>query len=140
MKIIKKIILMIAVIFIYTACENDLNTAPEDRFTTGSFYKNASDLEAAANAAYGGLQRNGLYGFNYHVLMETRSDNTFEEEPSNSGGFGDVDLFNRITDNSVFRSTWVDSYLTIQAANIVLNRIDGISDMDAATKDARKGE
>ena len=140
MKKIKNIILIIAVIFTYTACENDLNTAPEDQFTTGSFYKNASDLEAAVNAAYGGLQKNGLYGFNYHILMETRTDNTFEEEPSNSGGFGDVDLFNRITTNGVFRKTWVDSYVTIQAANIVLNRIDAISDMDSALKEIRKGE
>ena len=140
MKKIKNIILIIAVIFTYTACENDLNTAPEDRFTTGSFYKNASDLEAAVNAAYGGLQENGLYGFNYHILMETRTDNTFEEEPSNSGGFGDVDLFNRVTTNGVFRKTWVDSYVTIQAANIVLNRIDGIADMDSALKEIRKGE
>jgi hypothetical protein len=140
MKIIKNILFIIAVIFTYTACENDLNTAPEDRFTTGSFYKNTADLEAAVNAAYGGLQKNGLYAFNYHILMETRTDNTFEEEPSNSGGFGDVDLFNRVTTNGVFRKTWIDSYVTIQAANIVLNRIDGIADMDAATKDVRKGE
>ena len=69
MKIIKNILFIIAVIFTYTACENDLNTAPEDRFTTGSFYKNASDLEAAVNAAYGGLQKNGLYGFSWTYLF-----------------------------------------------------------------------
>ena len=45
MKKIKNIILIIAVIFTYTACENDLNTIREDRFATGSFYQNASDLE-----------------------------------------------------------------------------------------------
>ena len=140
MKNIKNILFIIAVIFTYSACENDLNTIREDRFATGSFYQNASDLEAAVNAAYGGLQKNGLYGFNYHILMETRTDNTFEEEPSNSGGFGDVDLFNRVTTNGVFRKTWVDSYVTIQAANIVLNRIDAISDMDSALKEIRKGE
>jgi hypothetical protein len=139
MKKIKYIVLLV-VIVLFTACENDLNTAPEDSFTTGSFYKNASDLEAAVNAAYGGLQKNGLYAFNYHILMETRSDNTFEEEPSNSGGFGDVDLFNRVTTNGVFRQTWVDSYVTIQAANIVLNRIDAITDMDNTLKNIRKGE
>lgn len=133
---IKILIVLIA----FTACENDLDTAPEDRFTTGSFYKNATDIEGAVNAAYGALQREGLYGFNYHILLETRSDNTFEEEPSNSGGYGDVDLFNRVTTNGVFRRTWVDSYLAIQASNIVLNRIDGIPDMQAALKDIRKGE
>ena len=137
---ITKYIVMLVVIVLFTACENDLDTAPEDRFTTGSFYKNASDIEAAVNAAYGGLQKNGLYAFNYHILMETRSDNTFEEEPSNSGGFGDVDLFNRVTTNGVFRQTWVDSYVTIQAANIVLNRIDAVSDMDSALKEIRNGE
>lgn len=139
MKKIKYIVLLVVIVFI-TACENDLNTAPEDSFTTGSFYKNESDIEAAVNAAYGGLQKNGLYAFNYHILMETRSDNTFEEEPSNSGGFGDVDLFNRVTTNGVFRQTWVDSYVTIQAANIVLNRIDAIPDMDNSLKNIRKGE
>ena len=137
---ITKYIVMLVVIVLFTACENDLDTAPEDRFTTGSFYKNASDIEAAVNAAYGGLQKNGLYAFNYHILMETRSDNTFEEEPSNSGGFGDVDLFNRVTTNGVFRQTWVDSYVTIQAANIVLNRIEDISDMDNSLKNIRNGE
>lgn len=139
MKITKYIVLLV-VIVLFTACENDLDTAPEDRFTTGSFYKNASDIEAAVNAAYGGLQKNGLYAFNYHILMETRSDNTFEEEPSNSGGFGDVDLFNRVTTNGVFRQTWVDSYVTIQATNIVLNRIEDISDMDNSLKNTRNGE
>ncbi len=140
MKKMKYILVLVTVFIINTACEDDLNTAPEDVFTAGSFYKNASDIEAAVNAAYGGLQKNGLYGFNYHILMETRTDNTFEEEPSNSGGFGDVDLFNRVTTNGVFKTTWVDSYVTIQAANIVLNRIDGIDDMDNATKAARIGE
>ena len=140
MKKIKNIISIIALIFAYSACESDLNTKREDRFATGTFYQNASDLEAAVNAAYGGLQKNGLYAFNYHILMETRTDNTFEEEPSNSGGFGDVDLFNRVTTNGVFRQTWVDSYVTIQAANIVLNRIDAISDMDNSLKNIRKGE
>tara|TARA_R110002126_G_scaffold291794_2_gene458714 strand:- start:2653 stop:4065 length:1413 start_codon:yes stop_codon:yes gene_type:complete len=137
---ITKYIVMLVVIVLFTACENDLDTAPEDRFTTGSFYKNASDIEAAVNAAYGGLQKNGLYAFNYHILMETRSDNTFEEEPSNSGGFGDVDLFNRVTTNGVFRQTWVDSYVTIQATNIVLNRIEDISNMDNSLKNTRNGE
>lgn len=137
---VTKYIKMLVVLMFFTACENDLDTAPEDRFTTGSFYKNAADIESAVNAAYGALQREGLYGFNYHILLETRSDNTFEEEPSNSGGYGDVDLFNRVTTNGVFRRTWVDSYLAIQAANIVLNRIDNIPDMSNSLKSIRKGE
>ena len=133
-------ILLALLLLLNVACENDLDIAPKDQRTSGGFYKNASDIESAVNAVYGGLQKNGLYGFNYHFLMETRSDNTFEEEPSNSGGFGDVDLFNRITTNGVFSKTWKDSYVTIQSANIVLNRIDAITDMDTDTKNSRKGE
>lgn len=126
-----------------TACENDLEIAPEDQNTTAGFYNNASDMEAAVNAIYGSLQRDGLYGYNYHFLLETRSDNTFEEEPSNSGvtgSVGDVDLFNRVTNNGVFSRTWEDSYVTIQAANIVLNRIDDIDDIDSDIRNSRKGE
>ena len=132
--------LLQTVLLINSACEQDLNTYPEDQFTTGNFYQNANDMEAAVNAAYGGLQKEGLYGYNYHILMETRSDNTFEEEPSNSGGYGDIDLFNRVTTNEVIKQTWIDSYVTIQATNIVLNRIDGIEDMDEDTKNIKKGE
>ena len=140
MRKIKYILTIIVIVLIVAACENDLNLAPEDQKTSAGFYKNASDIEAAVNATYAGLQKKGLYGFNYHFLLETRSDNTFEEEPSNSGGFGDVDLFNRVTTNPVFGSTWKDSYKTILGANIVLNRIDAIDDMNNATKNSRKGE
>lgn len=132
--------LLQTVLLMSSACEQDLNTYPEDQFTTGNFYQNASDIEAAVNAAYGGLQKEGLYGYNYHILMETRSDNTFEEAPSNDGGYGDIDLFNRVTTNEVIEQTWKDSYVTIQATNIVLNRIDGIEDMDEVTKNTKKGE
>jgi len=139
MKIINFISVIIVAIF-FSACEKDLDIAPKTEISSAGFYKNAADIEAAVNAVYGGLQKDGLYGFNYHFVMETRSDNTYEEEPSNSGGYGDVDLFNRVTTNAVFARTWKDSYVTIQAANIVLNRIDDISDMDAGTKTTRKGE
>ncbi|WP_099572838.1 RagB/SusD family nutrient uptake outer membrane protein [Maribacter sp. 4U21] len=140
MKIIKYIWIITGLLLFGTACENDLDIAPVDQNTSAGFYNNASDIEAAVNAIYGGLQRTGLYGYNYHFLLETRSDNTFEEEPSNSGGFGDVDLFNRVTTNGVFSRTWEDSYVTIQAANIVLNRIDGIDDIDSEIRSSRKGE
>ena len=72
---------MLVVLIVFTACENDLDTAPEDRFTAGSFYKNASDIDAAVNAAYGGLQKNGLYGFNYHILILFYSITCLNYEP-----------------------------------------------------------
>ncbi|MFL1013351.1 RagB/SusD family nutrient uptake outer membrane protein [Flavisericum labens] len=140
MKILKYIFFSVTMMLMNASCEDDLNLAPEDQNTSAGFYRNAADLEAAVNAMYGALQRDGLYGYNYHILLETRSDNTFEEEPSNSGGFGDMDLFNRVTTNPVITSTWRDSYIAIQTANIVLNRIDAITDMDQATKATRKGE
>ena len=140
MKVLKYIFFIAVITLLNISCEDDLNLAPEDQNTSAGFYNNAADLEAAVNAIYGALQRDGLYGYNYHILLETRSDNTFEEEPSNSGGFGDMDLFNRVTTNPVITTTWRDSYIAIQTANIVLNRIDGIADMDEAAKTIRKGE
>ncbi|NOU58714.1 RagB/SusD family nutrient uptake outer membrane protein [Marinifilum caeruleilacunae] len=131
---------LIVAIVLSTACEDDLNTVPEVKNTSAGFYKTEADIEAAVNAAYAGLQKSGLYGYNYHILMECRSDNTFEESPTSSGGYGDIDLFNKNTSNSVIKNTWSQTYKTIQAANIVLNRIDVIDDMSADLKSARKGE
>lgn len=132
--------ILIVTLCICFSCEDDLNIAPEDQNTSEGFYKNASDIEAGVNAMYGALQRDGLYGYNYHFLLETRSDNTFEEEPSNSGGYGDIDLFNRVTTNSVITQTWEDSYIAIQTTNVVLSRIDAIEDMEESIKETRKGE
>lgn len=140
MKKIIYIFLTATIAFTQISCEDDLNVVPETEHTTAGFYKNANDMEATVHAMYGALQRNGLYGYNYHILLETRSDNTFEEEPSNSGGFGDIDLFNRVPTNTVITTTWRDSYIAIQTANIVLNRIDAIPDMPESLKKIRTGE
>jgi hypothetical protein len=140
MKAIKYMLMLMCVVGLTTACEDNLDVAPTTEISSTNFYSNSVEMESAVNAVYSKLQSSQLYGYNYHFLMETRSDNTFEEEPSNSGGFGDIDLFNRNATNSVISGTWKHSYIAIQAANIVLNRIDAITDMDDATKKTRKGE
>ena len=121
--------------YLFVSCEDDLTVTPETSRTTVDFYKSAEDIEFAVNAVYGGLQRNDLYGWSYHFVMEERADNTGEQFLQS-----DMDQFIRNTSNSHVANVWKGSYLTIQAANTVLNRIDGVNDIGEEIREARKGE
>ncbi len=134
------IIFIIGTVFLFTSCEDELLQNPISQPNASSFYKTQADLENAVNAAYDGLQRIGQYGQNFAYYMEVRSDNSDVEIPGNSGGvYGDMDLFKELPNNFVLTETWRDSYLGIQRANIVLNRINEIA-MDASLRDVRVGE
>ncbi|MDN5204241.1 RagB/SusD family nutrient uptake outer membrane protein [Fulvivirgaceae bacterium BMA10] len=54
MKFLNKIIL-IAILGVFASCEKDLDLAPLDTISDGSFWKVAADFEKAANAFYHGL-------------------------------------------------------------------------------------
>lgn len=126
---------LIIISLVLLSCENDLNITPETIRTSSNFFRNADDIEFAVNAVYGSLQKNDLYGWNYHFAMEERADNTGEQFLQS-----DLDQFIRNTSNGQVAGIWRGSYLTIQAANTVLNRIEGIDDIDDAIKNSRKGE
>ena len=137
----KKILIILIISFTYISCSDELNLAPISTPSAASFFANAADVEVAVNAAYDALQQQGLYGEGINYLFEVRSDNSDESSLGGRGGIvSDMDLFSVRSSNAVLETTWKDSYLGIQRCNAVLNRIDGIADLDASTKTIRKGE
>ncbi|MCQ4908394.1 hypothetical protein NE479_12640, partial [Phascolarctobacterium faecium] len=57
-----------------------------------SFYKTETDIAQGVAAAYNSLMAKSQYGSNFIYLMEVRSDNTYTESITNSGGiYGDID-------------------------------------------------
>lgn len=133
-----KILIAIAML---TSCSDkfiDLN--PIANQNAGSFYRNANELEQAVTAAYDALQ-SGYTANRFDHFMEVRSDNSYNDNTTQNGGeFANFDNFSLSPGNSVLNSAWSISYQGIQRCNIVLNRIGGIGDMDAATKSTRTGE
>ncbi|ASW73049.1 RagB/SusD family protein [Chryseobacterium piperi] len=123
------------------SCSSDLlNTSPESTKVTANFYQDEAQLEQGVNAVYASLQYNGQYQLAMPAIGEIPSDNTFDEVPANdSFTYGEFDFFTIQPNNSLLGSAWKDHYVGIQQANIVLNRIGGIS-MDQSLKNARTGE
>ncbi|MBT0536073.1 RagB/SusD family nutrient uptake outer membrane protein [Riemerella anatipestifer] len=136
------IIIFVSVLFFTTNCSRDiLDLGPENNKEVSNFYKTKKEIEQAINGAYATLQLNGQYGVSNLVLGEIPSDNTFVEVPANDNGvYGQLDEMTTISDNILLRWHWVDNYRGIQQCNIIVTRIDRVSDMTDVEKNIAKGE
>ncbi|NIF06533.1 RagB/SusD family nutrient uptake outer membrane protein [Chryseobacterium sp. Tr-659] len=137
----KRLYIAFFVSILLQSCSSDLlNTSPESTKVTANFYQDQEQLEQGVNAVYASLQYNGQYQLAMPAIGEIPSDNTFDEVPANdSFTYGEFDFFTIQPNNSLLAEAWKDHYVGIQQANIVLNRIGGIS-MDQTLKNTRTGE
>ncbi|WP_034670073.1 RagB/SusD family nutrient uptake outer membrane protein [Chryseobacterium populi] len=137
----KRIYLPLLGLLLLQSCSSDLlNTSPESTKVTANFYIDQAQLEQGVNAVYATLQYSGQYQLAMLAIGEIPSDNTYDEVPANdSFTYGEFDFFTIQSNNSLLGSTWKDNYVGIQQANIVLNRIEGIT-MDQSLKNTRIGE
>ncbi len=124
-----------------SACNDTLYQDPQTSKTLGAFLRNETEVEEYANAVYGTLQAQGLYGLYLPAITEIPSDNTYDEVPANDDGiYGQLDQFTTIPANAVVTSVWQASYQAIQRTNVVLSRIGNVSYASTTTRDARVGE
>ncbi|MFV0144725.1 RagB/SusD family nutrient uptake outer membrane protein [Empedobacter falsenii] len=125
-----------------SSCDNDLlNINPESTKVNSDFYADAAQIEQGLNSVYGTLQYNGQYRLAMLAIGEIPTDNTYCEVPANdSFTYGEFDFFTIQPNNSLIGNIWKDNYIGIQQANIILNRIDNITDMSDMDKSMVKGE
>lgn len=137
----KKITILFAVILGLTACQKDfLELKPLSQPNVDNFYKTANDFGNAVNGAYDALQNSTQYGGDYNTIIETRSDNVLDNDPSSGSGLRyNIDRFIEPTTNSVLRDTWGSLYTGINRCNLILDKIDAVA-MDATLKARYKGE
>lgn len=131
--------LLFAVTLLFSCTGDFTDLAPISQRNTGSFYNTATDMEVAVNAIYNTLKATGTYNQSYWVLQELRSDNTFWDGTGLAEEITVFDKFTDISTSNITEAAWVDSYLGISRANIVLDRIDGV-EMDAGLRERYKGE
>jgi len=132
---------IIALITLSACSEDFIDLAPLSEPNANNFYKTAEDINQAVIAAYDILQDGDLYGGNgFDHFMEVRSDNTYNDNTTQSGGAqAAFDNFNLDPTNARLNGAWGSCYRGIQRCNIVLARIDAI-DMDATSRAIRTGE
>ena len=123
------------------SCESELVQNPITTKTANNFYSNEQEMEEAINAVYAALQFTGLYDTGIPAMSELPGEDAYDETPANDGGnYGQLDMFNVISQNAIVQDIWQDSYIGIQRANIVINRIAAINYVDEAVKNSRIGE
>lgn len=141
MKFYKITYLIIVMVFLIVSCENELDQDPITEKNATSFFSNEIEIESAVNGVYAQLQAEGLYGTDLIGVGEVSGDTTFEEVPNNDDGrFGQLDSFTTSAGNELIAFVWKDSYVAIQRANLVLNRITDITFEDNNIKNHRIGE
>lgn len=126
-------------------CQGILEVTPETFSGTTTYYRTPDQMDRAIFGAYASLQN--LYGAGGNgpmwLLAEMRADNTTYEQNQTNRGLvlnETVDDFMTTPDNTGVSSLWNTSYSAILQANVILDRIVGVSYADPAAKNRIIGE
>lgn len=139
----KKIVFALMLSSFLSACSDEFtDLSPISQRNVNEFYRNGDDMVTAVNAVYKGLHLTGTYNQSYWILNEMRSDNT-DGGADNTGLGANMNIIDNFNENAataeLITSAYLDSYVGISRANLVMSRIDGVS-MDEALKLRLKGE
>ncbi|TGE21326.1 RagB/SusD family nutrient uptake outer membrane protein [Hymenobacter aquaticus] len=111
--------------------EKFLDVSPNSSVTDENFYQTETDAIQATNAAYAELSRGGQYNYALWGIGDIMSDNS----TTGGGGGGDgleeqqLDNFNIPASNPMTTRLWNGSYVGIGRANLVLEKVPGITSM-----------
>lgn len=138
----KKAIILLLISFTTFSCSDDFtNLAPISERNVDNFFNTINDFEAAVNASYAGLQKDGVYGRAYWVMFEVRSDNTDQGQDA-TGLARQFTVINEFTEdalNEQVDNAWRDSFRVVANNNLILDRIENL-DADENIKNRIKGE
>ncbi|WP_421829831.1 RagB/SusD family nutrient uptake outer membrane protein [Larkinella sp.] len=110
----KKILLLLSIPLLLTACEDALVEAPKS-IVVETFFNTASDVETAVNAVFSPL-RSTMYS-NYEATLECQA-----EYASGRGSWAPLHEFQGFNDANISRVSgfWNSFYLSIRNANLVI--------------------
>lgn len=125
MKNIKIIIVLVSILSI-TACDDYLDLKPISEETSANGYENASQIEAALVGAYESFQSTEYYVWDNILFSDVRGDNAY------AGGDNpeifSIDKLQITPTNSRLFKNWSNLYNAIAKANLVLDKVDGVTD------------
>ena len=126
-----------------TSCgKKFLEETPNDQVTDANFYKTESDAILATNAVYSELGKGGQYNYALWGIGDIGSDISY----TGGGGGGDgieqqqLDNYNIPVTNPLITRLWGGCYIGIGRANIVLQKVPAITNINPAIKNRCLGE
>ena len=129
------IFLATAILVLHASCKKDFITlTPQGQFLTQNYYKDRSQAYSGLVAAYDIMRKNAGGFENMITMLNAGSDDNYSGGGNSSDGAGIQSFSNfTINSNTVPGSYWNDHYQGVFRANILLQKLPGIS-MDAAKK------
>ncbi|GGF13087.1 RagB/SusD family nutrient uptake outer membrane protein [Hymenobacter cavernae] len=125
-----------------TGCgEKFLEEAPSDQVTDANFYQSQQDAIQATNAAYSELTKEGQYNLAMWAF-DIMADNSVSggDDGNDAIEYKQLEAFSIPTTNIVATRLWGGCFIGIQRANIVLQKVPGIANMDPAIQKRCLGE
>ena len=123
-----------------TSCDNFLDLDPISEETSGNAYNTKNQIEAALVGAYESFQSSEYYVWDNLLFQDVRSDNNY------AGGDNpeifQIDLLQITPTHSRLFTHWSNIYNAISKANLVIERVDVITDTTLSEERRRqiKGE
>ena len=120
------------------ACDSTLATEPADRIPSDRAIVDAGTAHAALAGAYDALQSLDYYGNSLPMLGDLSADNL--EHVGTFQYLGSVDRNQLQADNTATTGAWEAIYDAIARANLLIDKVPGLTDMDAEDRDQVLGE
>lgn len=129
----KYIIYLMALLPLFTSCDDYLGVEPANGIRTDNFYQTASQVDDALTGLYGTLKPLPKYLF---VMSEIRSDNVWVLTDTKQNDYADVATFNAngLLTDGIVKSCWSDYFKVVATANVLLAKIDGVEFSNAQAK------
>ncbi|MDF7812184.1 RagB/SusD family nutrient uptake outer membrane protein [Hymenobacter sp. YC55] len=125
-----------------TSCDEEfLEEAPVDQVTDATFYQTQQDAVQAVTAAYSELTKEGQYNASMWAFDMWADISSAGGDDGNDGiEYKQLEAFSIPTTNFVATRLWGGSFIGIQRANIVLQKVPGIQNMDPTVQKRCLGE
>lgn len=127
----KRYIIFILFLTIFSSCENVLNEVPKSFVSKANYYQNEADAEGAILGAYAVISPD-YYEITYYLMEVLHADYL-----NGRGSQATISNFDHVLDaTNIGRvsTNWSKLYLGINRANAVLNNVPNIVNISAATK------
>jgi len=112
-----------------------LSKSPKGELTSGNFFQRGEDAVQATNATYSRLRGWQLHVFSWLGMTEIASDDaTKGSTPSDASFLLELDEKTFGPSNIAFGDTWSGYYSGVYRANVALENIPSIDNMDAGLK------
>lgn len=108
---------------------SDLEEEPVGLLAPDGFFKSPSDIQTAANGAFGHMTHEDFWGRKMSLTILLRGDMVAIGDPTTSGRRIEHDVFNVPQDNGMIDGYWLRVYQMIAAAN---QAITGAESVDAS--------